>query len=235
MINNKKVIAIIPARGGSKRLPKKNIKKLNGKPLINWTIESALESSYIDKIVVSTDDSRIEEISQSVKKGVVVKRPKELASDVASTYDVVKYVLENQVSSVEYDYVIILQPTSPLRTTIDIDAAIKKIEENQADAIISMCENDHPIEWSCKLNKDNNLSDFINNSLNKSRTQEIEKSYRLNGAIYLLSIRRLLKEKSLFFSSSTFAYVMPRLRSYDIDDLLDFKVCESLMKFGSSE
>ena len=147
MYKNKNFLAVIPARGGSKRLPGKNILDLCGKPIIAWSIEAGLNSSYIDKVVVSSDDDDILDTAKRFK-AEIIKRPKQLASDTASSFDVVKHAIDNLES---YDYVVLLQPTSPLRNYQHIDKAIEFLEEKNADSIISVCEVNHSPLWSNTL------------------------------------------------------------------------------------
>lgn len=222
MINNKTFLAIIPARGGSKRLPKKNILDLNGKPLIAWSIEAALKSTYIDKIIVTSDDEKILEISD--KFGVnTITRPSELASDTATTFDAIKHTIENTEN---HDYIVLLQPTSPLRTEKHINEAIELLEEKNADAIISVCEMDHSPLWSNILPEDLSMTSFLRDEVLNKRSQDLENYYRLNGAIYICKIDKLLEEKTFFVKKDIFAYVMNRKSSIDIDEEIDFKFAE---------
>ena len=173
MYNNKEVLAIIPARGGSKRLPGKNIKDLNGKPLIAWTIDAALRSKYIDKSVVSTDDEIIAEISQKYGAEVPFIRPKELATDTASSIDVILHAINFYKTKGEpFEYVILLQPTSPLRTTEDIDHAFEMLNE-ETKAIVSVCETEHPPLWSNTLPKDLSMKDFLAKEILNKRSQDL--------------------------------------------------------------
>ena len=162
MIGQQRLLAIIPARGGSKRLPRKNILDLAGKPLIAWTIEAALNSKYIDRIVVSTDDQEIANISIKYGAEVPFLRPKSLATDDASSIDTVINVLgEVEIINQHYEYIVLLQPTSPLRTEIDIDKAIELLEKKSADSVISVCEVDHPSHWINTLPDDGNMQLFF--------------------------------------------------------------------------
>ena len=160
---NKTFLAIIPARGGSKRLPRKNILDLCGKPLISWSIEAALKSKYISKVVVSSDDEEILNISSNFGADII-KRPYELANDTATTFDTVKHTIDNFEN---YDYIVLLQPTSPLRNENQIDEAIELLEEKQADAIVSVCEMDHSPLWSNTLPKDGNMRGFLREEIFK--------------------------------------------------------------------
>lgn len=228
MFKKKKILALIPARGGSKGLPGKNIKEIAGKPLIVWTIQTALQSNWLDKIIVSTDNETIASVSREAGAEVPFMRPKHLANDKAKVIDVVLHAIDWFESQGEnYDLLLLLQPTSPLRTVQDIENAIQLLFEKQAKAIISVCENEHPPYWSNTLPADHSMKNFINFDAIKNR-QELPTFYRLNGAIYLSEIDYLKQNKG-FWGSQTYAYVMPKERSVDIDSLLDFKLAELLL------
>ena len=220
MHQNKTFLAIIPARGGSKRLPRKNILNLCGKPLISWSIEAGLKSKYIDKVVVSSDDTEIINISNELKVQVI-KRPDELASDTSTSFDAVKHAIDNLES---YEYILLLQPTSPLRNENHIDKAIEILEEKNADAVISVCEMNHNPLWSNTLDDSLSMEGFIGNNLLNNSSQDLKKYYRLNGAIYLCKTDKLLKEKSFFLKKNIFAYVMNSNNSIDIDRKEDFEL-----------
>ena len=220
MLKNKTFLAIIPARGGSKRLPRKNILNLCGKPLISWSIEAGLKSKYIDKVVVSSDDTEILNISNELKVQVI-KRPDELASDTSTSFDAVKHAIDNLES---YEYILLLQPTSPLRNENHIDKAIEILEEKNADAVVSVCEMNHNLLWSNTLDDSSSMEGFISDNLLNNRSQDLKKHYRLNGAIYLCKTDKLLKEKSFFLKKNIFAYVMNSNSSIDIDIKEDFEL-----------
>ena len=223
---NKTFLAIIPARGGSKRLPRKNILDLCGKPLISWSIEAALKSKYISKVVVSSDDEEILNISSNFGADII-KRPYELANDTATTFDTVKHTIDNFEN---YDYIVLLQPTSPLRNEKHIDEAIELLEEKQADAIVSVCEMDHSPLWSNTLPKDGNMRGFLREEILNKRSQDLEKYYRLNGAIYICKTDKLLENKSFFLKDNIFAYIMDRKSSIDIDEEIDFLFAERVIE-----
>ena len=225
MYNNKKFLAIIPARGGSKRLPRKNVLELNGKPLISWSIEAGLKSKYIDKIVVTSEDKEILDISEKYGAETII-RPKELASDTATTFDTVVHTIKNNE---KYDYIVLLQPTSPLRNRNHINEAIELLEKKKADAIISVSEMEHNPLWSNTLPNDEAMNNFLRNEVLNKRSQDLEKYYRLNGAIYICKIEKLLEEKSFFLKDNIFAYKMDRKSSIDIDEEIDFKIAKVLM------
>jgi CMP-N,N'-diacetyllegionaminic acid synthase len=223
----KSFLAIIPARGGSKRLPKKNILELVGKPLIVYSIESALNSNYIDSVLVSSDSKEILDVAK--KNGAEISiRPVELARDTTTTFDTIKYTIENLDK--KYDYIILLQPTSPLRSTEHIDEAIKLLLDANADAVISICAVDHNPLWSNTLPLNNSMEGFINNDIKNKRSQELKNYFRLNGAIYICKTERLLDEKSFFISNNIFAYKMERKYSIDIDEQIDFDLAELYIK-----
>ena len=223
---NKTFLAIIPARGGSKRLPRKNILDLCGKPLISWSIEAALKSKYISKVVVSSDDEEILNISSNFGADII-KRPYELANDTATTFDAIKHTINNLE---KYDYIVLLQPTSPLRNEKHIDEAIELLEEKQADAIVSVCEMDHSPLWSNTLPKDGNMNNFLRDEVLNKRSQDLEKYYRLNGAVYICKTDKLLENKSFFLKDNIFAYIMDRKSSIDIDEEIDFLFAEIVIE-----
>lgn len=225
MYKNKTFLAIIPARGGSKRLLRKNILDLNGKPLIAYSIEAGLKSKYIDKVIVSSDDDEILEVSK--KYGAqLIKRPEVLASDTATTFDALKHTIDNIE---KYDYILLLQATSPLRNEKHIDEAIELLELKKADAIVSVCEMDHSPLWSNTLPKDNSMTGFLKDEVKNKRSQDLERHYRLNGAIYICKTDKLLEDKTFFLKDKIFAYKMNRESSIDIDEEIDFKMAEVLM------
>ena len=223
---NKTFLAIIPARGGSKRLPRKNILDLCGKPLISWSIEAALKSKYISKVVVSSDDEEILNISSNFGADII-KRPYELANDTATTFDAIKHTINNLE---KYDYIVLLQPTSPLRNEKHIDEAIELLEEKQADAIVSVCEMDHSPLWSNTLPKDGNMNNFLRDEVLNKRSQDLEKYYRVNGAVYICKTDKLLENKSFFLKDNIFAYIMDRKSSIDIDEEIDFLFAQRVIE-----
>lgn len=222
MYKDKTFLAVIPARGGSKRIPRKNILDLAGKPLIAWSIEAGLQSKYIDKVVVSSDDEEILKISSNYG-AQTLQRPEYLASDTASSFDTIEHVIENVE---QFDYIVLLQPTSPLREAKHIDEAIELLHVKQADAVISVCETEHSPLWSNTLPDDSSLENFISEELTKTRSQDLPPYYRLNGAIYICDTKRLLQEKDFFFKTNIYAYVMQKQYSIDIDETLDFEIAK---------
>lgn len=230
MYKDKTILGLIPARGGSKSLPRKNIRPLLGKPLIAWTIEQALASKYLDGVIVSTDDEEIAEISKKYGAEVPFMRPKELATDETKGIDVVLHAVDwIEINNKPYNLLMLLQPTSPLRTYEDIDKAIKLLFSKKAQAVVSVCEAEHHPYWSNILPQDGCMRDFIKAEIMNKNRQELPVFYRLNGAIYL-AYGGYLKEQKNFLGKKTFAYIMQQEKSIDIDNKVDFKFTEILMR-----
>lgn len=225
------MLAIIPARGGSKGLPGKNIKILNGSPLIAYTIKSAKESKTIDRIIVSTDDKRIAEISINYGAEIPFLRPKELATDDAKAIDNYIFTIEElkKRENIIYEEFVILQPTSPLRKTEDINNAIELFYEKKADSVISFSEAQHPPLWAKKIDRNLKISNYFQDSIVNKNRQEIPIAFMPNGAIFVFKYL-LLKEKYTYYSDKTYAYIMPQINSIDIDNLLDFEFAEFLIR-----
>ncbi len=230
MINDKRLLAVILARGGSKRLPRKNLLNFSGKPLVSWSIEAGLQSKYVDRVIVSTDSEEIADITREFNIDVPFMRPEELASDTATSLDVIHHVVnELKKSNTYFEYILLLQPTSPLRTAKHIDEAIELLLQKNADGIVSVCELDHPVEWTNILPEDRSLSCFLKKEFVGLRSQDFPLRYRINGAIYLSKTSILLKN-STFFSDNSYAYIMEAESSIDIDDKYDFVLGECISK-----
>ncbi|PJO41192.1 acylneuraminate cytidylyltransferase family protein [Lysinibacillus xylanilyticus] len=219
-----KVLAIIPARGGSKGVPRKNIKELAGKPLIEWTIEEAKKSKYIDRIIVSSEDKEILQVAQKFGADVPFVRPANLAEDTTAGIEPVLHALEHFS---DYEYVVMLQPTSPLRLVEDIDGCIEQLLQENAEFCVSVCEVGQSPYWMYTLDSSTKMQPLLKEQTLITRRQDLPKVYTLNGAIYLANID-LLKQTRNFITEETIAYVMPVERSYDIDTEEDFKICEYL-------
>lgn len=224
-MDKKRFLAIVPARGGSKRLPRKNMLELSGYPLIYWTIKAAKESRYIDEVVVTSDDDEILNFCSGFSVETI-KRPDYLAMDSSSTFDTLVHAISKLNDT--FDYILLLQPTSPLRVAEHIDEAIELLVKKQSDAVISVCEVEHSPLWANTLPADGNMEGFIHSKIRNKRSQDLPVYYRLNGAIYICSIARLLDEKTLFISSNIYSYVMAQSASIDIDNLIDFKIASFL-------
>jgi CMP-N,N'-diacetyllegionaminic acid synthase len=220
------MIAIIPARGGSKGLPGKNIRDLNGIPLIAHTIEAALKSKKISRVILSTDCERIANIGKQFGAEVPFFRPAHLASDTARAIDTYIHTLDELLKNegLNVKEVIVLQPTSPFRTFIDIDNSINLFYEKNADSVISFCEEIHPVTWHKYLNDDGSLVPIFKENIRNR--QEERKSYFPNGAIYVF--KRSILEAGKYYTPKTYAYIMSRESSVDIDTLEDFEYAEFL-------
>jgi len=220
-----KVLALIPARGGSKGIPRKNVKPIAGKPLIAWTIEAALRSSSLSDVVVTTDDEEIAEVSRRHGAHTPFMRPGHLAQDHTAGIDPVLHALEELP---RFDAVLLLQPTSPLRTTADIDACVRLACDTAAACVVSVCEpTQHPY-WTYRLDTTGRLRPLIDLPA-VTRRQDLPPLYAANGALYFARTE-WLQSKRTFITPETLAFVMPAERSVDLDTPLDWKLAELLLK-----
>lgn len=226
-MKNHKILALIPARGGSKGIPGKNIKLLAGKPLIAYTIEAAKNCDSISRVVVSTDSQEIASVAVQYGADVPFLRPAELASDTAMTMDAVIHMIKGLEKEGEtYDYLVLLQPTSPLRNSDDIEGAIHLAMKCDQDVVAISETSDSPI-----LMRTCAESGALKSLLQQGSTvrrQDMPKYYRVNGSVYINRIDRLTAETSL--NDNPVGYIMPKERSVDIDDPVDFVVAEYYMK-----
>jgi len=223
------ILVVIPARGGSKRLPRKNVLPLAGKPLICWTIEAALEAKLNARIMVTSDDEEILAIARQYQsQGVIAyKRPDELATDTASTADVlIDAIQAEQAAGHDPKTLVLLQPTSPLRTADDILAALEVYRDGGCeDTVVTVCEVDHPTAWVGTIGEGARLEGI---DLSGKRSQDYRKEYRLNGAVYVAPVNMLLTTKGPF-GEALVASIMSRESSLDIDDEITFKLCEAIV------
>jgi len=218
VIGAKKVLAVIPARGGSKGLPGKNILPVQGRPLLAWTADAALAARALDRIVVSSDSDAI--LAAARACGVEgVRRPAELATDTASTLDVILHVLE---ACPGHDVVVVLQPTSPLRSAADIDAALDRFDASGAPSCVSVCEAEQSPYWMYRLGDAQVLQPIVDGGLQATRRQDLPVVYVLNGAVYVADAAWLRTTRA-FVAAGTVAHVMPVERSLDIDTARDFE------------
>ena len=224
-------MGLITARGGSKSIPRKNIKLLAGKPLIAWTIEAARKSKELNRIVVSTDDEEIAEVAREWGAEVPFIRPSELARDDSSSISVVLHAIHWMEENEGYcpDYVMLLQPTSPFRTVEDIQQSVELATKHREVAVVSVCEAvHHPYECKRVLG-DETLADFISTDIVYLRRQDMPPAHALNGAIYLCQRMSLLKDQT-FYPEGAIAYIMPSDRSLDIDTMWDWHLAELILK-----
>ena len=225
-----KVVAVIPARAGSKGIPNKNLLSIGGKPLIAWSIEAAVQSAIIDKIIVTSDGDEILSAAKVYKEVDVLKRPEELAQDHTPTAPVITHALKTlNINTDEYEYLILLQPTSPLRNHKDIDAAFETLKASDANALISVVQPDHHPLKSFKSNEEGYLEGLVNNEYPFMPRQVLPKAYQPNGAIYIINLKTFL-EKETFFTDTTIAYEMSADKSIDLDTAEDIKKIEKQLK-----
>lgn len=224
------MLALIPARGGSKGLPGKNIRPLGGLPLIAHTIRAAQQSLHIDRVVVSTDDAGIAAVAREHGAEVPFLRPAELASDTSPAIDTYLHAcatLEQQGSATITELIVLL-PTTPLRTASDIDGAISIYHERKAEAVISITPNPHPVQWARAIDDTGVLRSWLPDGDANQNRQAYRTSYLPNGAIYVFA-RALLERRQGYYGERTFPYVMPKERSVDIDDRWDFLWAEAIL------
>ena len=226
MYKGKKILAIIPARGGSKGVPRKNIKMLAGKPLIAWTIEEAKKSKYIDTCVVSTEDEEIKSVAEAWGGNVPFRRPAELAQDDTPGIEPVLHAIQMMPG---YDFVVLLQVTSPLRKVEDIDGTIVHCLDRDCESCVSVTAVEHSPYWMYRMDEQERLRPILKISKEKSYQRQILPNvYQLNGAVYVASADFVQRMRG-FFGEDTLGYIMPRENSHDIDTLVDFEVAEVLI------
>lgn len=218
-----KLLALITARGGSKGLPRKNVLLAGGKPLIAWTVDAAISAVCVERVVLSSDDHEIMHAARAAGCDVPFCRPAHLASDCATSIDVVLHALDQLPG---YKYVVLLQPTSPLRAAADIDAAFELMIDSGAPSCVSVCDVDQSPYWMYRVAADNKLQRLLPEIEGITRRQDLPPIYVLNGAIYIARIDWLRANKS-FVSEETIAYLMPKERSLDIDTAEDFEIFRS--------
>lgn len=230
MIGQYRVTALIPARGGSKRLPRKNIKLLVDKPLIAWSIEVAKACKYVDRVIVSTDDEEIKRISEQYGAEVPFLRPDYLSNDHASSFDVIKHAIDFLTLSRSNELIVLLQPTSPLRLASEIDTALEFFVQKNAKGVVSISETEHSPMWSNTLPEDGCMSDFIRPEVQGKRSQDLPTFFRLNGSIYIYETLSLLEQSKIFFNENVYGFETSLETAVDIDTGLDFLIAETIMK-----
>lgn len=224
-------IAIIPARSGSKGLPEKNILDLNGHPLMYYTIKAALESGCFDTVMVSTDSEKYADIAKSCGAEVPFLRSEELSSDTAGSWDVVREVLtQYKVMGNSFDYVALMQPTSPLRNAEDIKNAFKMLSRDNVHTVVSVTEVEHPVQWCFTMPECGSMKTYAESPYNQMRRQDLETHYRENGAIYIVNASKILNRDYNYYGDNCYGYVMPGERSMDIDSRMDFMIADIYQK-----
>jgi CMP-N,N'-diacetyllegionaminic acid synthase len=234
LIGNKKVLALIPARGGSKGLPGKNSKSLGGKPLLGWPIQAARESRHVDRVIVSTDDPGIAEKARELGGEIPFLRPSPLASDTATTFSVIEHAIKflEERERTTFDYIVLLEPTSPLTEAEDVDKAIEILESKRviADSIVSVSRlvNAHP-DFTVSITNIGVIAPYgLNGFASMNRRQDLSRLYVFEGTIYISDTQVLLTKRS-FYHDRTLPYVVPKWKSFEIDDFVDFLCVETIM------
>ena len=231
-LQNKKVLAIVPARKGSKGLKDKNIKKFAGKPLIYWPIKSAKNSKYINNLIVSTDSKKIRNYCKSINVDVPFLRPKNISKDNSKSIEFIIHALNFLKKKGKFfDYVVLLEPTSPLTTSKDVDKALLKLHKNKkiADSIVGVSENiNHHPSYNVRLNKLGMIKPY-QKKFRILRRQEIKKLFFYDGSLYISKTDKLIEKKS-FYQSRTLAFHTEKWKSIEIDDIIDFITAEALFK-----
>ncbi|MBF0381947.1 MAG: acylneuraminate cytidylyltransferase family protein [Magnetococcales bacterium] len=226
MLGHSSVLGIIPARGGSKGLPGKNILDLAGKPMIAWTIEAAQEAKLIDRLILSSDDEKIISVAKEWGCEVPFVRPASLAGDKATSIDVALHALDSITQ--HYDYIVWLQPTAPLRLAEDIDAAVQICQSQKAPSCVSVVAAGKSPYWMYSLGRENAMQPIMPQDLSSCQRQELPQAYTLNGAVYVTQTQWLRRHKK-FMNGGAYAHIMPPERSVDIDSELDFKIAGMLL------
>jgi len=232
VINGKSVLAIIPARGGSKEVPRKNIREVGGKPLIAWTIEEAKKSKYVDRLILSSEDEEIIRIARKWGCEVPFVRPSSLARDNTPGIEPVLHAIETLPE--KYDYVILLQPTSPLRKARDIDGCVKTCIQQCSNVCVSITRSAKTPYWMYLVKADGHLCHLMDKKTNITLRQDSPPVYVLNGAVYVAKMEWLLRNKS-FVTEETISYLMPDVRSLDVDTEFDINIVSYLLKIRGNK
>jgi len=233
MINNKTLLAIIPARSGSKGLPGKNVVTLCGKPLLGWPIKAARKSKYVDKVIVSTDDEYIAKIAKEEGAETPFIRPTELATDTATSISVIEHAISfEELHGHKYHYIVLLEPTSPLTDNEDIDEAMEKLDSNRpiADAIVgvSKLEQADPL-FTIVINQAGIIQPCHEREFSlPKRRQDISEHYFFDGSLYISDISVLLERKT-FYHDRTLPYIVPKWKAFEVDDIVDLICIEAIM------
>jgi N-acylneuraminate cytidylyltransferase len=228
MISGGRVLGLIPARGGSKGVPRKNVRMLGGKPVLQWTADAAHASVYIDRLVLSTDDDEIAALGRSLGLEVPFRRPEAASSDEASAQTVIRHALAALGDS--FKFLVYLQPTSPFRTARDIDGCLERLVASDADACVSVTESRTKAEWLFFMGSDERLVPVVGDAP-RQRRQELRVAFELNGAVYATRVEAYEREGS-FLTGQVLPWIMPSERSIDLDDLIDFDRAEEILRSG---
>lgn len=226
-----KIIAIIPARSGSKGLKNKNIIDVCGRPLIDYTIKAAIKSRCFDTIMVSTDSELYADIAMKCGAEVPFLRSEYTSSDTAGTWDAVREVLSNYKANGKiFDYVAVLQPTSPLRTKEDIQGAFTLLGKENVHNVVSVTETAHPVQWCFSLDETYSLTEFSQSPYSSLRRQELKKHYQENGAIYVVDAKKIMDINYNLYADNCYAYIMSRSHSIDVDEEIDLIIAKAMIE-----
>lgn len=230
MIDGKRVLAIVPARKGSKGLPLKNVRPLAGKPLLAWPIAAARASRYIDRVIISTDDQEFADIAVAHGADAPFLRPAELASDTAPSIGFILHAVDTLAQAGDvYDYIVVLEPTSPLTEGSDVDAALERLAAADADAIVgvSKLEATHPA-FAVRKAGDGSITPYASATFGEMpRRQDIEPLFVLDGTLYISTVEAARRERS-FCHARTLGYETARHKAHEVDDLVDFICIEAI-------
>tara|TARA_B100000676_G_scaffold98139_1_gene98148 strand:- start:6582 stop:7283 length:702 start_codon:yes stop_codon:yes gene_type:complete len=227
MIGQKSVLGLIMARGGSKGLPRKNLRQIGGKPMIAWTVEAGKQSQCIDRLILSSDDEEIIDTARKLECEIPFIRPENLATDDASPLEVIRHAIEALPE--KYDYLVLLQPTSPLRIASDIDKCIELCDKKNAPACVTITESEKTPYWMYELQKDYRIRPVLSGTERVLRRQDLPKTYALNGAVFVARSDWIICQKD-FLGSDTIGFKMPRVRSIDIDSEIDLVIANAILK-----
>jgi N-acylneuraminate cytidylyltransferase/CMP-N,N'-diacetyllegionaminic acid synthase len=230
MINGLRILGIVPARAGSKGLPGKNCRKLLGKPLVQYAFDAGLKSKYIDDVVLTSDCSECHKIASESKKIQTILRPDELAGDAVPSADVIEHTINNlQIEDTRYDLFVLLEPTSPLRDFQDVDSALEMMIKSKFQSIVSVCEaeDQHP-DFMFRIENSGNLVTWSSGNFKVLRRQDVSPAYFLEGSLYISYVNSFI-EKRTFCHSNTGGYIVPKWKSFEIDDIVDFVCVEAIM------
>jgi CMP-N,N'-diacetyllegionaminic acid synthase len=232
MYKEQNILCIILARGGSKRLPGKNIKSFHGKPLISYAITAAKECAYIDTTMVSTDDEAIASVAREYGAEVPFMRPAELSSDTATSLSAMQHAVRfYEDQGVHFDLIVLIQPTVPGVLSTDITGLIEKVVEKGSNSGITVSEITDPPAWMYRMSDTGELSSYLPPA-SDTRSQDLEKLHRVNGAVYVTKRHTLMEQDVIVDKESVVGVLMPRERSVDIDTKTDFKIAETLLGSG---
>lgn len=227
-MKDRNVVALIPARGGSKGIPRKNLVRIHGRPLIDYSIKTAFESKAIDRVVVSTEDPEIKSVALA-SGAEVIDRPAELAEDAAPTLPVIRHSVEQlEQSGWTPDCVVLLQPTAPYRRKEDVDAAVEMLFSHDADAVVGVVRTKTPRDWIFQLH-DGRVTFYEQPDFAQTRRQTNAPEYHINGAIYVYTREIIMQSQNYAWGEKVYGYIMDERRSLDIDDPLDLQMAELLL------